>query len=117
MKEYTAQEWQIKFKKQAGNDKQLLHNLECTGLVKSEEAESELHKLRLQLNDCESFLDMLWMDAELSKLFRIDLAKIRCKLCGIMDCSVRDDREECLRIIETVASNKPNPMQKQEIKE
>ena len=33
MKAYTAQEWQIKFKEQAGKDKQLLHDLECTALV------------------------------------------------------------------------------------
>ena len=40
MKAYTAQEWQIKFKEQAGKDKQLLHDLYCTGLVKEEEAQN-----------------------------------------------------------------------------
>ena len=104
MKSYTAQEWQLKFKEQAGKDKQLLHDLECTALVKSDDAESELHKLRLQLNDCETFLDMLWNEDVLSRLFRSDLAKIRCKLCGIFDCSVRDDPQECLRIIEGATS-------------
>jgi hypothetical protein len=39
MNVYTAQEWQIKFKEQAGKDKQLLHDLECMGLVKAEEAQ------------------------------------------------------------------------------
>jgi hypothetical protein len=59
----------------------------------------ELHRLRVQLNDCETFFDMLWKDYSLSKLFRTDLAKIRCKLCDIYDCSTRDDPEECLRVI------------------
>ena len=38
---------------------------------------------------------------ELSKLFRTDLAKIRCRICNISDCSTREDREECLRIFES----------------
>ena len=59
----------------------------------------ELHRLRVQLNDCESFFDKLWADRNISKLFRSDLAKIRCELCGIYDCSVRNDPDECLREI------------------
>jgi oligoribonuclease (3'-5' exoribonuclease) len=47
MKVYTAQEWQIKFKEQAGNDKQLLHDLECTGLVKEDEAQKLLKEQKL----------------------------------------------------------------------
>ena len=56
---------------------------------------------RQQIDDCETFLDMLWKDMELSKLFRTDLAKIRCRICNISDCSTREDREECLRIFES----------------
>lgn len=63
-----------------------------------EKQEKDLHEQRLQLNGCESFFDMLWRDYDLSKLFRTDLAQIRCKLCNITDCSTRNDREECLRM-------------------
>lgn len=66
-----------------------------------EKQREALHEQRQQLNDCENFLDTLWKDMELSKLFRTDLAKIRCRLCNISDCSTREDREECLRIFET----------------
>jgi len=62
-----------------------------------EKQEAALHELRVQLNGCESFFDMLWKNYDLSKLFRTDLAKVRCRLCGIDDCSTRNDREECLR--------------------
>lgn len=63
-----------------------------------EEVDSALHELRVQLNNCEGFFDMLFRDMELSKGFRTELAKIRCSLCGIHDCSTRNDPEECLRI-------------------
>jgi len=66
-----------------------------------EKQREALYEQRQQLNDCETFLDLLWKDMELSKLFRTDLAKIRCRLCNISDCSTREDREECLRIFES----------------
>jgi hypothetical protein len=65
---------------------------------RKEEVDPALHELRVQLNNCEGFFDMLFRDVELSKGFRTDLAKIRCSLCGIHDCSTRNDPEECLRI-------------------
>jgi hypothetical protein len=105
MKVYTWVEWKEKFKREADGSKQIQHNLDCTGLIKFDDVADELHKLRLQLNDCETFFDMLWNDYTLSKLFRTDLAKVRCSLCGIDGCSVRNDPEECLRIIETIASS------------
>jgi hypothetical protein len=37
MNVYTAQEWQNKFKIQAGKNKQLLHDLNCTGLISVED--------------------------------------------------------------------------------
>ena len=43
MKAYTAQEWQIKFKEQAGNNKQQLHDLSCTALVRLEDVQTVLH--------------------------------------------------------------------------
>jgi chromosome segregation ATPase len=44
-----------------------------------------------------AFLDVLWKDKELSKLFRANLAKVRCELCDSKyDCSVIADPEECL---------------------
>jgi len=65
------------------------------------EQREALYEQRQQIDDCETFLDMLWKDMELSKLFRTDLAKIRCRICNISDCSTREDREECLRIFES----------------
>ena len=67
----------------------------------------ELHQLRVQLNVCESFFDMLWRDSDLSKLFRTDLVKVRCSLCNIQDCSTRNDRNECLRMELLTSKSKP----------
>ncbi len=47
MNVYTAQEWQLKFKEQAGKDKQLLHDLNCTGLVRLK----DVHELTEQIYD------------------------------------------------------------------
>jgi hypothetical protein len=71
------------------------------------ENSEELHRLRIQLNDVETFLDMLWNEDVLSRLFRYSLAKMRCKLCDIDDCSVRDDPNECLRIMAGIENPKP----------
>jgi hypothetical protein len=56
---------------------------------------TELTDKIIMVND---FLDSLFQDAELSKLFRSDLIELRCKLCNISECSVRGDRYECLRL-------------------
>lgn len=45
MKAYTAQEWQLKFKEQAGKNKQLQHDLSCTALVKEVDAQKEIDTL------------------------------------------------------------------------
>jgi hypothetical protein len=75
------------------------------------ENSEELHRLRVQLNDVETFLDMLWNEDVLSRLFRYSLAKMRCKLCDIDDCSVRDDPNECLRIMAGLESkSKESPV-------
>jgi hypothetical protein len=53
METYTAQEWQIKFKEQAGKDKQLLHDLNCTALVKTEEVNLVLSDLKIYRKELE----------------------------------------------------------------
>jgi hypothetical protein len=51
----------------------------------------------IQLHDVQEFLNMLWKNHDLSKLFRSDLAKIRCRICeSRFDCSLVDDPNTCL---------------------
>jgi len=58
-----------------------------------------------QIERVEEFLDMLYNDGGLSKLFRADLAKARCSLCSIRYvCSTVDSPDECLRVVEGVLS-------------
>lgn len=62
---------------------------------------------RLQLLEVEKFLDKLWLDAELSKLFRTDLTNVRCAICDIKyDCSLVGDPNECLRVFDESTSSK-----------
>lgn len=48
MKIYTAYEWQRKFMKQAGTNKQLLHDLQCTGLIQEKDVQEEIEKLKTE---------------------------------------------------------------------
>jgi hypothetical protein len=64
---------------------------------------------RKQLEETEKFLDMLFNDYDLSKLFRSDLAKARCNICSVKyDCSVVDDPNDCLRAFGDKAAKASN---------
>jgi hypothetical protein len=69
MKTYTAQEWQLKFKEQSGKDKQLLHDLECTALVKAEDCEAENKHVNRKLEYALGYTANLLMEHNVSGTF------------------------------------------------
>jgi replicative DNA helicase len=69
-----------------------------TDYLQLNETLKEKDKLLLET---EQFLDKLFKDYNLSKLFRVELAKTRCNICSLkLDCSTVNDPDECLRIVE-----------------
>jgi hypothetical protein len=61
----------------------------------------EVKELKKLILETEQFLDMLFKDYSLSKLFRVELAKARCNICSIKyDCSTVGDPDDCLRVVE-----------------
>jgi hypothetical protein len=67
---------QTKFKEQAGKDKQLLHDLDCTALIKANEAqklESKLEEIFSKMHDLQvDYLDKMACDDECKRKRELD---------------------------------------------